>query len=180
MWVYRHVLTLILLAFTLPGWAITRFSRDFAPQEGLVAPPERPWRAELCLNGRWQFQPVPLPAGYDVKNGPPALPPPTPAGWSKTPIRIPSPWNVNSFSAGDGGDFRCFPSYPVAWEQASMGWLRRRFRVPAAWRGRRLALHFEAVAGDCRVWLNGKQLTEHFDSFLPFEVDVTDAVRWGG
>lgn len=155
-----------------------RFTHEFAPQEGLTAPVEQPWHQELCLNGRWQFQPMALPAGFVPGHGPPALPPPTPSGWSRTPIRIPSPWNVNSFSAGDGGDFHCFPSYPSTWEQAPMGWLRRGFRVPAGWRGQRLVLHFEAVAGDCQVFVNGRRLVEHFDSFLPFEVDVTHAVRW--
>ena len=175
----RYFCLLVLLTLAAPAWSATRFSHEFAPQEGLVTPPEHPWREELCLNGRWQFQPAALPVGYDAKSGPPALPLPTPSGWSKTPIRIPSPWNVNSFSAGPGGDFRCFPSYPASWEQAPMGWLRRRFRVPAAWHGQRLVLHFDAVAGDCQVFINGKPLAQHFDSFLPFEVDVTDAVRWG-
>ena len=53
------------------------FSRVFAPQQGLTAPVEQPWRQEICLNGSWQFEPVALPAGYDLKNGAPVLPEPT-------------------------------------------------------------------------------------------------------
>lgn len=159
-----------------------RFTRSFAPHEGRVSPAERHYRGELCLNGSWQFQPVALPAGFQRgKAAVPTLPSPTAEGWEKTPIRIPSPWNVNSFpdQQGLGGDFRCYPSYPDAWNSVQMGWLRRAFQVPAAWKGRRLLLHFEAVAGDTRVLVNGKEVGGHFDIFLPFDLDVTDAVKLG-
>jgi hypothetical protein len=159
----------------------TVFSRVFAPSEGLVAPCERPYRAEMSLNGRYQFQSVPLPAGWKADQGnPPPLAAPVDGRYDKTPIKIPSPWNVNAFTRDDGGDFRCFPSYPAAWEKASMGWLRRSFTVPPAWHGRRLILHFEAVAGESVVLVNGKQVGSNFDSFLPFDCDITDAVRATG
>ncbi|MDB5325325.1 MAG: glycoside hydrolase family 2, partial [Phycisphaerales bacterium] len=102
-----------------------RFDRVFAPAQGLVVPSERPLREELCLNGSWQFQPVVLPKEFKPNVGkPPILPAPTVNGWSKTSIRIPSPWNVNAFPyganqadrLGPGGDFRAFPSYPLEWD----------------------------------------------------------------
>jgi beta-galactosidase len=73
-----------------------------------------------------------------------------------------------------------YPSYPESWDQAEMGWLRRTFRLPRGWGDKRIVLHFEAVAGDCQVWGNGRKGSEHFDRFLPFEVDVTDLVRADG
>ncbi|MHB8971934.1 MAG: glycoside hydrolase family 2 protein [Pirellulaceae bacterium] len=165
---------------TLP----VRFTREFSPMPGLVAEPEKPLRAELCLNGRWQFQPVASPADWQAgKDAPPVLAEPRTEGWDATPIKIPSPWNMNaldSFGASDGADYRSFPSYPAAWEKVELAWLRRTFAVPAAWKGRRLVLHFEAVAGECEVRVNGNLLVRHFDKFLPFEVDVTDAVRSNG
>ena len=176
----------VILTAASPGWGASEpakrltFSRAFAPSEGMVSVPERPSRQELCLNGFWQFQPVPLPAGYQPDRGDaPALPLPASAQWDKTPIKVPSPWNVNAFNQGDGGDFRCFPSYPVAWEKAQMGWLKRSFVVPNAWKGRRLRLHFEAVAGDTVVFVNGRQVGSNFDLFLPFECDVTSFIRYG-
>lgn len=169
-----------ILAATAPAGAAARFARAFAPQEGQVAPPEWPYREELCLNGRWQFQPIPLPPGYAPGKGvAPNLPPPTANGWDKTPIRIPSPWNVNAFNRGDGGDFRAYPSYPKSWEDVSQGWLGRSFRVPTSWRRRRILLHFDAVAGDAQVYVNGRKVAQNFDLFLPFEADVTNAVKWG-
>lgn len=167
------------------------FTRDFAPAENCVAPQEQPWRASVCLNGAWQFQPVAVPADFKRDGGvPPELPPPGAGGWDATPIKIPSPWNVNTWGCGrDVGagtahpfwpDSVYFPSYPAAWDHAEMGWLRRSFRVPAGWDGRRLVLHFEAVAGDCRVLVNGKLAGTHFDKYLPFDLDITDLARRDG
>jgi hypothetical protein len=158
------------------------FSSEFAPTENWVKPAEKPYRQELCLNGSWQFQPQKLPQdfkeGYDA---PPKLTDVKADGWDKVAIRIPSPWNVNSFADknGLGGDFRAFPSYPASWEQVKMGWLGKKVNVPASWKGQRIVLHFEAVAGDVRIVLNGKEVGQHFGIFLPFDIDVTEAVLFG-
>lgn len=161
-----------------------RFPREFAPVSGLVLAMEKPFRQELCLNGRWQFQPVAAPAGWTAgKDAPPVLTEPAANGWDTTPIKIPSSWNMNafdSFQAVDGADYRSFPSYPAAWENVQMAWLRRAFDVPKGWQGLRLVLHFEAVAGECEVRVNGKVVARNFDKFLPFDVDVTDAARLDG
>lgn len=160
----------------------------FAPAEPMVSAPERPLRAQICLNGRWQFQPMPVPAGYERDRGaPPELAAPKADRWEKTPIKIPSPWNVNAWGAGrDVGagtahpfwpDSVYFPSYPKSWDGVEMGWLRRTFRVPKDWAGRRIVLHFEAVAGDCRVLVNGRLAGRHFDKYLPFDLDVTNLVK---
>ena len=161
------------------------FPRAFAPSQGLTAPVEAPFRAELCLNGSWQFQPVAVPDGFKHDQGTaPVLAAPLETGWSQTPIKIPSPWNVNAFARGEngepvGGDFRDFPSYPPAWDKAEMGWLRRSVVVPPAWKGQRLLLHFEAVAGETVVLFNGHEVARNFDLFLPFECDVTPWAKVG-
>ena len=185
---------LLLSATSCPGFAQStasatapvapralRFARDFAPSQGLTQPVELPYRAELCLNGSWQFQPMAVPADFKRDQGSaPVLSAPVAGGWDKTPLKVPSPWNVNAFAKDDGGDFRCYPSYPAGWEKVEMGWLRRAVVVPSAWKGRRLLLHFEAVAGDFVVFFNGHQVGTNFDSFLPFECDVTPWANFGG
>jgi len=166
------------------------FTGVFAPTAGLVTPQEQPFRKEVCLNGTWQFQPVAVPPGFVRGQGtPPELPPPTTA-WEATPIKIPSPWNVNAWGCGrhtGAGtdhpywpDSIYFPSYPAAWDQVEMGYLRRTFVVPSDWAGSRLVLHFQAVAGACQVWVNGQEAGRHFDKYLPFELDVTNLVRPDG
>lgn len=170
------------------AWAGVEFTRPFAPSEGMVADLEKPLRDEICLNGSWQFQPVPTPADFKRGSGtPPELPLPNDSAWDKTPIKIPSPWNVNDWGNGpDAGvgtgrpfaaDSLYYPSYPPAWNHIEMGWLKRTFHIPANWSGRRIVLHFEAVAGEAQVFVNGKLAGQHFDSFLPFDFDVTDLVK---
>ncbi|HMH20933.1 MAG TPA: glycoside hydrolase family 2 TIM barrel-domain containing protein [Puia sp.] len=157
------------------------YSQVFAPSEDLVKPAERPLRQDLCLNGSWQFQPVSLPAGFrEGIDAAPALPA-AGADWEQVLIRIPSPWNVNSFAdnKGQGGDFRTFPGYPKSWENIKMGWLRKKFSVPAGWKGQRIILHFDAVAGDAEIQINDRAAGKHFGIFLPFELDVTDLIRPG-
>ena len=124
-------------------------------------------RPVVCLNGEWRFQPAD-----------PELTFPPSGQWDPTPIRIPSPWNVNGFSKGDGGDFRCFPSYPEDWEKVRCAWHRRGFYVPADWQGKRVFLRFEAVHYWADVYVNGVKCGSHEGGFTPFEVDVTDAVRF--
>ncbi len=174
-----------------PAGARIEFDGEFAPAESWIRPQEGSARAELCLNGAWQFQPVAVPADFKRGAGePPELPLPKGDGWDATPIKIPSPWNVNTWGGGRNvgagterpfwPDSVYFPSYPEAWDKAEMGWLRRAFRVPSDWGERRVVLRFEAVAGDCQVLVNGRPAGTHFDKYLPFELDVTRLVRRDG
>jgi beta-galactosidase len=54
-----------------------------------------------------------------------------------------------------------------------MGWLRRTFRIPAGWAGRRLVLRFQAVAGEYQVLVNGQKAGQFFDSYMPADFDIT-------
>lgn len=59
-------------------------------------------------------------------------------------------------------------------------WYRKHFTPDVALKGKKLFLHFEAIMGKSRVFVNGKQLTEHFGGYLPVIVDATDALNWDG
>ncbi len=136
-----------------------------------------------CLNGRWQFQPV-QPGDEKDTLGVPVLTPCDPNGWSDTPLIVPSPWNGNEWGGGGykgkdywhGGVY--YPTYPEEWAGAKMGWLRKRFDV-ADPTDRRWELQFDAIAGEAVVLVNGVELIRHFDSYLPFGVDITDVVKAG-
>lgn len=70
-----------------------------------------------------------------------------------------------------------FPSYPDYWKHTRMGWLRKNFRIPEEWTQKRVLLHFEAVAGDCIVLVNGREAGHNFDSHLPFDMDISDYIN---
>lgn len=153
------------------------FNREFAPQEGLIKNVEKPYRDEICLNGYWQFMPVELSKEVTLEEIKTQKLPTS--GWDKTPIKIPSPWNVNGFTNEEGGDFKSFPSYPEYWNDVKSGWLKKTIKVPASWSENRIILHFEAIAGYAKVFVNGHEIGDHFDSFLPFSFDVTENVKSG-
>ncbi|MDR0995398.1 MAG: glycoside hydrolase family 2 [Tannerella sp.] len=148
------------------------YAHPFNPMQGLVNPVEAPYRQEMCLNGRWDFMPV-----YRAKASDFVFPKVFKV--DTVPIKIPSPWNVNAFTDGKGGDFLAYPSYPKAWERVKMAWMRKKFFVPSAWAGRRLILHFEAVMGKALVYVNGQKAAGNFELFLPFETDVSALLKPG-
>ena len=151
-----------------------KFNRAFAPQAGLVCRYEEPFRHSICLNGQWRFQGAQNTAIPGETN-------PDLGDWDKTRIKIPSPWNVNGFFTGQpGGDFRAYPSYPKEWENLHAAWMEKTVTVPRAWQGKRVVLHFSAVAGDITVYVNGKRAGEGFDIFFAQDYDITDLIRFGG
>ncbi|MFD4770563.1 LamG-like jellyroll fold domain-containing protein [Streptomyces niveus] len=60
---------------------------------------------------------------------------------------------------------------------------RKLVTVPANWQvgsGKRLKLNFDAVDYATRVWVNGKQVTQHTGGYTAFSADITDALKNGG
>ena len=185
------LLSLLTALFLLPGKAVGQttssdgklvYNFPFAPSECLVNRTEKEYRKEVCLNGYWDFQPVALPGSYVQGKGiAPELPLPKEGAWSKTRIKIPSPWNINSFANRDveGPDHRNYPSYPKEWEQVKMAWMKKMITIPADWDGQQIKLYFEAVSGYTEIYINKEKVGENFDIFLPFSVDITDKVNAG-
>lgn len=52
-------------------------------------------------------------------------------------------------------------------------WYRKWFVIPAATRGKQVFIHFEAVMGKQKVYLNGHLVKEHLGGYLPFNIDLT-------
>ena len=57
-------------------------------------------------------------------------------------------------------------------------WYRKHFSISKDLIGKKLFLHFEAIMGKSKIFLNGKFLKEHFGGYLPVVVDITDEVHW--
>jgi hypothetical protein len=58
-------------------------------------------------------------------------------------------------------------------------WLRRSFSVDDSWNGKRILLRFGGVKFRSWVWLNNKEVGDCFNGYDAFELDVTDAIRFG-
>ena len=164
------------------------FPDDFSPAQGLVIPQESPFRQEICLNGFWEVQIVDVPKSWEAGTGiAPELPNPAPDQWESVKIKIPSPINVNNWGAGQTvgeGTNRpyapssvYYPSYPRNWGDARMAWLKKTIVIPPGWKDKNIILHFEAVAGECVVLVNGTEVATNFDAWLPFDVNITNHVK---
>ena len=57
---------------------------------------------------------------------------------------------------------------------------RKRFTVPARWRGKRLQLDFRGLDYSCRIFVNREWLGSHTGMFIPDSCDITRQVNFGG
>jgi len=54
-----------------------------------------------------------------------------------------------------------------------IAWYRKRFVVPADAKGKDVFIHFEAIMGKQKIYLNGKLMKEHFGGYLPITINLT-------
>ncbi len=57
-------------------------------------------------------------------------------------------------------------------------WYRRHLIIPDTDMGKRITLYFEGVTGICEVYFNGCFMKRNSSGYTPFEIDVTDYVRY--
>ena len=57
-------------------------------------------------------------------------------------------------------------------------WYRKHFTPDAALKGKKLFLHFEAIMGKAKVWINGTLVNEHYGGFLPVIANVTEYLKY--
>ena len=104
----------------------------------------------LCLNGEWQFE---------IDHGDSGLE----RGMRNRELadRITVPFCPESGRSGIGNtDF------------LTAVWYRREVRIPEAWAGRRVLLHFQAVDYETTVWVNDHEVGRHKGGFTPFTCEV--------
>ncbi len=92
------------------------------------------------------------------------------------------------FGAGESRRFDRKILVPYAVETAASGvmehhdrlWYRRSFTVPAAWKGDRVMLRFDAVDYEAEVIVNGHSFGVHRGGYEPFAYDVAPFLKPGG
>lgn len=109
----------------------------------------------MNLNGVWD---------YTGRSGQDALAAPPPASEYRERILVPYPTE-----SGLSGIQR----------HDDQMWYRTVFRLPSAWGGRRVLLHFGAVDQIATVWVNNQQVAYHEGGYTEFSADITGALRTG-
>jgi beta-galactosidase len=87
-----------------------------------------------------------------------------PHDWS-----IEGPYSEDASTTGRGG-----------YLPTGIGWYRRVFDVPHAWRGKRVHIEFDGVYMNSDVWINGALLGHRPYGYIPFEYDLTPYLRVDG
>ena len=62
----------------------------------------------------------------------------------------------------------------------SVGWYRKTFEIPGSDLGRRVALTFDGVHRDSKVWINGHYLGNEASGYNSFTYDITEFLNYGG
>lgn len=58
-------------------------------------------------------------------------------------------------------------------------WYRRAFTLPRKWNDKRIFLHFGGVDYECRAWVNGQAVGQHYGGTVSFAFEITDALKEG-
>jgi len=98
--------------------------------------------------------------------------------WRK--LNLPHDWAVEvgfseagSFSHGFKAIGRNFPD-------SSVGWYRKKIKIPAEDYGKRITIAFDGVFRNSIVWVNGHYLGTEVSGYNSFEYDITDLLNYGG
>ena len=85
-------------------------------------------------------------------------------------VQLPHDWSMELpyLSPQEGGK----PS--MGFMQGGVGWYRKTFAVPAAWKGRRVSLEFDGVYHRATVYVNGREAGFHPYGYTAFAFDITD------
>jgi beta-galactosidase len=137
----------------------------------LVHPAER----RLSLGGPWQFRLDPDERGLAEH-------------WFADPglfyetISVPGSWQGQGFGGDESEtvwDFQ-LRARTLRATYRGTGWYGRMFRLPAEWEGERVWACFGGTFPSAEVWLNGHRLGEHHAPFVPFTLEISDALDLQG
>ena len=127
--------------------------------------PEAPPRIRDAFDFGWKFFKGDAPGAEE-----PAF---VDAAWRS--LDLPHDWSVegpfaqNETSGGPGGN-----------APTGIGWYRKRFRVPASYKGRKVAIEFDGVYQNSDVWLNGHHLGKRPFGYISFAFDATPYLNLTG
>lgn len=123
----------------------------------MLYPQQNSLRNRFDFSGLWDFQTDPDGLG-EAQAWFNALPAPR-------PLAVPGSWNEQ---------------YADLYSYLGPAWYLKSFYVPAGWQGQRVWLRVGSANYAARVWLNGVEVGGHEGGHLPFEIDLTPHLDWGG
>jgi beta-galactosidase len=95
-------------------------------------------------------------------------------------VDLPHDWAAEAPFSPEGSFSHGFKAIGRNFPNASIGWYRKTFSVPAGDLGRRISVEFDGVFRDSQVWVNGFFLGRQPSGYTSFRYDLTDYLNYGG
>ncbi|MCX8083166.1 MAG: hypothetical protein N3D17_07260 [bacterium] len=125
-------------------------------------------RTRICLNGMWEA------VGVKEKT----LIPPN-DGWKPFPVPaiiLPDP---GYGYLEEDKKWAFHPEIDLSVIQCNRRWYRLYFNLPENLKGKRLFIKFGAINFYAVCYVNGRNMGEYYGPYFPWEIDITDVVRYG-
>lgn len=95
-------------------------------------------------------------------------------------LDLPHDWAVELPFDARGSNSHGSKAIGKNFPENSVGWYRKSFDLPAADKGRRIALDFDGIFRDSQVWVNGFYLGRESSGYNSFGFDISDYLNYGG
>lgn len=95
-------------------------------------------------------------------------------------ITLPHDWVVGLPYAKEASHSHGYKTVGFRYPETSVGWYRKIFTIPAEDEGRRIALQFDGIFRDARIWVNGFYLGHEPSGYATQVYDISEYLNYGG
>ena len=100
------------------------------------------------------------------------------SGWE--PVDVPHDFVVRLPFSAEASHSHGYKTVGWKYPETSVGWYRRTFRLDSLDRGKHVAITFDGIFRDSRVWVNGFHCGGEPSGYLSQTYDITDYANFGG
>ncbi len=100
------------------------------------------------------------------------------SGWQS--VRVPHDWAATLPYDQKGSHSHGYKTVGYRYPETSVGWYRKTISIPAEDLGKHIALRFDGIFRDARVWFNGFYMGTEPSGYATQVYDVTEYVNYGG
>lgn len=88
-------------------------------------------------------------------------------------VTLPHDWSIE-------GPFSEDWASATGYLPGGIGWYKKAFAAPAAWKGKKVYINFDGVYKNSEVWINGHYLGKRPNGFIAFTYDLSTYLKYGG
>ena len=95
-------------------------------------------------------------------------------------VTLPHDWVVGLPYSKDASHSHGYKTVGFHYPETSVGWYRKTFEIPEEDEGKRIALQFDGIFRDARVWVNGFYLGNEPSGYATQIYDISEYLNYGG